>query len=224
MSKLFPLETKRKFKNLEEIWRQVPPDYYQKGVKKNLFQWIWHTWKWISMERFFKKLKKKPSKILDVGCASGFLTSRIAGFFPLSESFGVDSYKEAIRFGQKSYPNIKFRYADAHKLPFKNEKFDLITCIETLEHLENPKGAICEMYRCLKNDGYILIGQDTDNLLFKIIWMIWTKRRGKVWHNSHLHPYNPKRLEKLIKECGLQIIKKRFSHLWMEVFFLIQKK
>ena len=215
---------KRKFKNFEEIWRQVPPDYYQKGVENNVFQWIWHTWKWSSMEKFFIDLKKKPAKILDVGCASGFLTSRIAGFFPLSESFGVDSYKEAIRFGQKSYPNIKFRYGDAHKLPFKNGSFDLITCIETLEHLENPEEAICEMYRCLKNAGYILIGQDTDNLLFKTIWMIWTKRRGKVWHNSHLHPYSPKRLEKLIKECGLRIIKKRFSHLGMEVFFLIQKK
>ncbi len=215
---------KKKSKNLEEIWRQVPPDYYQRGVKNNLFQWIWHTWKWTSLKKFFKKLNKKPSKILDVGCASGFLTSQVADFFPLSESFGVDSYKEAIEFGQKSYPNIKFRYADAHKLPFKNGGFDLITCIETLEHLENPQGAICEMYRCLKNDGYILIGQDTDNLLFKIIWVIWSKRRGKVWHNAHLHPYSPKRLEKLIIECGLKIIKKRFSHLRMEVFFLIKKK
>lgn len=223
---------KKKFTNLEEIWRQVPPNYYQNGVKNNLFQWIWHSWKWISMENFLKKLNeqtlsfgnKNPSKILDVGCASGFLTSQIANFFPSSESFGVDSYKKAIKFGQKLYPNIKFRYADAHKLPFKDRSFDLITCIETLEHLEDPKGAICEMYRVLKNDGYILIGQDTDNLLFKIIWMIWTKRSGKVWHNSHLHPYNPKQLEKLIKECGLKIIKKKFSHFGMEVFFLIKKK
>lgn len=215
---------KKNSNHLEEIWRQVPPDYYQHGVKNNLFQWIWHTWKWISMGKFFIGLSKKPLKILDVGCASGLLTSRIAGFFPLAESFGIDSYKEAIQFGQKSYPNIKLKYGDAHKLPFKNESFNLITCIETLEHLENPKGAIYEMVRVLKKDGYILIGQDTDNLLFKIVWMIWTKRRGKVWHNSHLHPYSPKQLEKLIKECGLKIIKKKFSHLGMEVFFLIQKK
>lgn len=214
----------KKNNNLEEIWRQVPPDYYQQGIKNNLFQWIWHTWKWISMEKFFIGLGKKPLKILDVGCASGFLTSRIAGFFPLAEIFGIDSYKEAIQFGQKSYPNIKLRYGDAHKLPFKNESFNLITCIETLEHLENPKGAICEMARVLKKDGYILIGQDTDNLLFKLVWIVWTKRHGKVWHNSHLHPYSPKRLEKLIKECGLKIIQKRFSHLGMEVFFLIQKR
>lgn len=214
----------KRSKALEEIWKQVPPDYYQTGVKKNLFQWIWHTWKWNSMKSFFNSLDPLPTKILDIGCASGFLTSQIANFFVPSDTFGVDSYKQAVEFGKKTYPDIKFKYADAHKLPFKNESFDLITCIETLEHLENPKGAISEMHRCLKNKGRVLIGQDTDNLLFKIIWMIWTKRRGKVWHNSHLHPYSPKRLEKLIKECGLQIIKKRFSHLGMEVFFLIQKK
>lgn len=214
---------KKKSNNLEEIWQQVPPDYYQKGVKNNLFQWIWHTWKWNSMEKFFKDLSIKPLKVLDVGCASGFLTSRIAAFFPYSESFGVDSYKEAVKFGQKAYPHIKFNHADAHKLPFKNAGFDLITCIETLEHLENPKKAISEMYRVLKNNGYVLIGQDTDNLLFKIIWMIWTKRSGKVWHNSHLHPYNPGKLEELIKECGFKIFKKKFSHIGMEIFFLIQK-
>lgn len=210
-------------KTLEQIWRQVPPDYYQKGIENNLFQWIWHTWKWNSMQRFFEKLSVKPSKILDVGCASGSLTSQIANFFPSAESFGVDSYKEAVSFGQKSYPNIKFKYADAHKLPFKTGSFDLITCIETLEHLENPKGAISEMHRCLKKGGHLLIGQDTDNLLFKMIWIIWTKRQGKVWHNSHLHPYSPNRLGKLIQECGFRIIKKKFSHLGMEIFFLSQK-
>lgn len=214
---------KKSPKELEEIWHQVPPDYYQKGVKNNLFQWIWHTWKWKSMQKFLRRLGNNTFKILDVGCASGFLTSQIAFFFPSSEIFGVDSYKEAVRFGQKTYPGISFKYADAHKLPFKNGAFDLITCIETLEHLENPKGAISEMYRCLKNNGHILIGQDTDNLLFKMIWMIWTKRRGKVWHNSHLHPYNPQKLEKLIKESGFKIVKRKFSHLGMEIFFLAKK-
>lgn len=208
---------------LEEIWRQVPPDYYQTGVRDNLFQLIWHTWKWYSMKKFFKKLNAKPLKILDVGCASGYLTSQIATFFPSSDIFGVDSYQEAIKFGTKSYPNIRFKYADAHRLPFNDKVFDLITCIETLEHLENPKGAISEMYRCLKKGGRVLIGQDTDNLLFKMIWMVWTKRRGKVWHNSHLHPYGPERLEKLIKECGFKIIKRKFSHLGMEIFFFVEK-
>lgn len=215
---------KNNSKTLEEIWQQVPPNYYQSGVKTNLFQWIWHVWKWNSMEKLFKELRDKQLKILDVGCASGYLTSQITAFFPNSEVFGVDSYKKAIEFGRKTYPNIKFKFADAHKLPFDNQSFDLITCIETLEHLEDPKSAIKEMYRCLKNNGNVLIGQDTDNLLFKIIWMIWTKTRGKVWHNSHIHPYRSSELEQLIKDCDFKVIKRKFSHLGLEVFFLIKKK
>lgn len=214
---------KKKSKNLEEIWEQVPSDYYQKGIKNNLLQKIWHTWKWHSMEKLLKESGIKPLSLLDVGCASGSLTSQIATFFPSSKVFGIDSYKKAVEFGRKSYPKIEFKFADAHKLPFKNESFDLITCIETLEHLEDPKGAISEIHRCLKSKGRALIGQDTDNLLFKIIWIIWIKTRGKVWQNSHFHPYGPNSLEQLIKKCGFKIINKKLSHLGMEIFFFVKK-
>lgn len=214
---------KKNLKTLEEIWEQVPPDYYQTGVKNNIFQWIWHTWKWNSMQNLLKDLNTKPLKILDIGCASGYLTSQIASFFPTAEVFGVDSYKRAIEFGQTIYPNIKFKFADAHKLPFDDQTFDLITCIETLEHLEDPKGGIKEIYRCLKNDGNVLIGQDTDNLAFKIIWQIWIRSVGKVWNNSHIHPNGPKALEQLAKACGFKIIQKKFSHFGLEVFFFAKK-
>ncbi len=215
---------KKSSKALKDIWAQVPPDYYQIGIKNNLFQKIWHTWKWHSMKEILKQSDKKPSKLLDIGCASGSLTSQIATFFLPSVVFAVDSYEKALKFGQRAYPNIKFKFADAHKLPFDSGSFDLITCIETIEHLENPKTAICEIHRCLKSKGNALIGQDTDNLLFKIIWMVWTKTRGKVWQDSHLHPYDPNNLEQLIKECGFNIISKKFSHLGMEVFFFVEKK
>ncbi len=213
----------KKLKKLEDIWNQVPPDYYQTGVKSNAFQWIWHSWKWYSIKQILKFAKIEALKILDIGCASGYLTFQIATFFPNAEVVGIDSYKRAIEYGQKIYPNIKFKVGDAHKLPFSNENFDLITCIETLEHVEAPEEVIREIKRCLKKNGKVLIGQDTDNLLFKIIWLIWTKSRGKVWHNSHIHPYGAKDLEKLIKRCGLRIVKKKLSHFGLEIFFLAEK-
>lgn len=214
---------KNNLKTLEDIWNQVPPDYYQRGVRDNLFQWIWHNWKWNSMKQLLKDSNIRPLKILDIGCASGYLTSQINTLFPQAEVAGIDSYKRAIEYGQKNYPNIKFKVADAHRLPFRDESFDLITCIETLEHLEAPEGAIREIHRLLKRKGKVLIGQDTDNLLFKVIWSVWTKSRGKVWHSSHIHPYGPKELEKFIKASGLKIVKRKLSHLGLEIFFLAEK-
>ena len=82
--------------NLKGIWKQVPIDYYDRGINKNLLQKIWHT----NKLRIFKQLTKdyRPKKILDVGCASGIMTNQIAKIFSSSKIYGIDSYKEAIIF------------------------------------------------------------------------------------------------------------------------------
>jgi ubiquinone/menaquinone biosynthesis C-methylase UbiE len=214
---------KHKSKLLNDIWQQVPPDYYEKGIRRNLFQLVWHSWKWQTMTDILNNLKIKPLKILDVGCSSGHITSKIADLFPEAETIGLDSYEKSIKFGEKTYPQIKYVLGDAHKLPFKDETFDLITCIETLEHLVDPLKVVFEMKRCLKKGSYILVGQDTDNIFFKIIWTIWTRTYGRVWQDSHLHPFTPKMLESLLKKANLKVKKRKFSHLGLEVFFLTKK-
>lgn len=212
-----------KNKTLEEIWHQVPADYYEKGIKTNPFQFIWHNWKWHTMAQILKKTSPTPIKILDVGCSSGHVTAKLATFFPGSQVYGVDSYERAISFGKKQHPEIKFLVADAHKLPFKAKTFDLVSCIETLEHLEDPEKALREIFRVIKPAGKLLIGQDTDNWLFKVVWFVWTKTRGKVWTDSHIHPLNSEALEKLIKKLGFKIKIKKFSQASLEVFFFAIK-
>ena len=43
----------------EEILGQVPPDYYEKGVKTNLFQRYWHTRKWNILKKIIPINSKK---------------------------------------------------------------------------------------------------------------------------------------------------------------------
>lgn len=70
---------------LYEIWDQVPVNYYQQGVKRNLFQRLWHTHKIKVAKHILNKLKFK--NCLDVGCASGYMISQIAYFFPHAKYF-----------------------------------------------------------------------------------------------------------------------------------------
>jgi len=51
---------------------------------------------------------------------------------------------------------IDYHY-DINELKFCNDTFDIIVCNAILEHVENPEGAIQELYRVLKNDGLIWI-------------------------------------------------------------------
>lgn len=210
-------------KKKEKIWMQVPPDYYEKGIATNILQFIWHNWKWVTMKKILQKINPAPAKILDIGCASGHITAKIAKFFPVAQVSGLDTYKQAIEFGRKIHPEVKFKIGDAENLPFKNESFELVTCIETLEHLENPKKALLEIKRVLKSAGCALVGQDTDNWLFRLVWFFWTKIKGKVWQGSHLHPLHTKHLQELIKKTGLKIQTRKFSQAGLEVFFLARK-
>ncbi|MBI2327056.1 class I SAM-dependent methyltransferase [Candidatus Curtissbacteria bacterium] len=206
---------------LKKIWSQVPPNYYDVGIKKNLFQKLWHTHKLTQVKKI---LPKKSRQILDIGCSSAVLTAKIAKILPKSKITGLDSYKDAIDFAQVKYPHIKFIVADAHNLPFKKAAFDLVICTETLEHLIDPKLALSEMKRVLKKHGAAILSMDSGSLLFRLIWFFWTKTKGRVWQNAHLHEFNAILLEDLIKEVGFKIKKRISSHLGMAITFLAVPK
>ncbi|HSX48994.1 MAG TPA: class I SAM-dependent methyltransferase [Candidatus Saccharimonadales bacterium] len=208
-------------KQLVKIWNQVPPDYYQKEIAKNPLKRFWHTEK---VDTFKKLTKGKNFKnILDVGCASGRMANEISKIFPNAKMTGVDAYGKAIEYGKKTYPNIKFRVADAHKLPFKANSFDLVICYEVIEHLTNPLKALQEMKRVLKKDGLAIITMDSGNILFRIVWWVSENTISSVWQNAHLHPFKHTELEKVIKKSGLKIVKKQFSHFSLEVSFVTKK-
>lgn len=78
---------------------------------------------------------------LDIGCAY----SPYMQYFP--NRIGLDI---------KKWPSVDV-VADAHNLPFENEKFENILCSEVLEHLHSPQIAISEMKRVLKKGGRLIL-------------------------------------------------------------------
>ncbi len=96
-------------------------------------------------------------KILDIGCAKGYFLEicRKNGF----QVFGVDISDYIVK-AAKSYLGSKDLYkADLSndKLPFPNNYFDVVTMIDSLEHIENPQHALREAHRLLKKGGLLCI-------------------------------------------------------------------
>lgn len=205
-----------------QIWNKVPEDYYQKGTKKNILQNIWHGKK-INLAK--KLIKDKEFKnCLDVGCASGYMISEVAKFFPEAQYHGIDVYDKAIKYAKKAYPNIRFQVASADKLPFKDNTFDLVLFYETIEHVVDPLKSLQEIKRVLAKDGRLILTMDSGSFLFRIVWFFWERSKtGQVWQGAHLHPFTHVELERIIKKAGFKIKKKIFSHAGMEVTFLLTK-
>lgn len=205
----------------KKILSQVPANYYDSGVKNNLLQRLWHTRKWVNLEKFLYGL---DGRLLDIGCADGTTTKQIKKRFPHMEIYGIDLYSDAIKFAQKDSANITFKRADAHKLPFGNNYFDAITTIEVLEHMHNSEQVLKELHRVLKPGGTLVIVQDTDSLLFRSIWWLWTKSKGSVWKNSHINCMTPKRLIGIVKQNGFSVKKQKYMNFKMEIFINAVKK
>lgn len=201
---------------LEEIWKSVPPDYYQKGIKKNLFQRLWHAGK---LKAVLSQIESEPKTILDVGCASGWFLSQLQQVFPQTKCIGVDVYSEAVKYGQKIYHRLTLKTADIHKLPFTHHAFDLTICTEVLEHVVNPSQVLREIKRVTKPNGEIIIEMDSGNWLFRLIWSFWTELKGKVWTSAHIQTFDAKKLKRTIEKAGLKIEHEKFFNFGMAVVY-----
>ncbi len=211
-------------KELEEIWHQVPPDYYQNGISKNLLQRIWHTKKLKTVLSLIEGTHIYPKNILDVGCASGWFLSKVKLQYPKSKCIGVDIYKKAIDYGKKRYKSLKLIHSDGHNLPFADKSFDLVICTEVLEHVEFPEKVLQEIGRVLNPNGIAVVEMDSGNFLFKTIWHWWTNMRHGVWRDSHIHTFNTENLEKVIRTNGFSIVHKKIFNFTMAVSFLLKRK
>jgi len=69
---------------------------------------------------------------------------------------GVDISMEALRFGSERYGTDSI-CADAHHLPLKDESFDAVVSLETIEHLVDPAGFAAELGRILRPNGRLLL-------------------------------------------------------------------
>ena len=95
---------------------------------------------------------QKPSASLrDLGCGTGtFLGALGQGGY--TDLMGCDGHEF------KGTSRFKFVKADLNaKLPFKDAQFAIVTAIEVIEHLENPRHLVREIFRILKPGGLAII-------------------------------------------------------------------
>ena len=142
-------------------------------------------------ERVEEILKDCPrGALLDVPAGEGALAARIKalGF----EVHCCDLYTEIFRL-----PSVEIRRGDLSKhLPYTDAEFDYITCVEGIEHIENPQQAVREFNRILRAGGHLIIS--TPNILNieeRLKWLFYG-------YTSHFKPLSREHLENLRRDYG----------------------
>jgi SAM-dependent methyltransferase len=88
-----------------------------------------------------------PERILEVGCGEGVLIEYLSGRLPAARLDGVELDAAALARGRLRCPRASLMQADAYALPFRSRSYDLVLCLEVLEHLAEPARALREIRR-----------------------------------------------------------------------------
>lgn len=145
----------------------------------------------------------KPERTLDVGCGSSPNINYLYG-----DRIGIDINEKAIEF-IKGYSSAQFQIGNVMDIPFSNDSFDMVVCVEVLEHLypKEVEKAMSELARVLKPKGHaILATPNYKSVLWNIIETAQRLVQKGHWTSDHHTKFNRKSLGKLCKRFSLEEI------------------
>ncbi|MDI6903798.1 MAG: class I SAM-dependent methyltransferase [Methanocellales archaeon] len=110
-------------------------------------------------------------QVLDIGCGAGFISK-------IYNAVGVDVKADELKWASKQFGNCKFVVGQAEKLPFKNQTFDTVLCVEVVEHLDDGKLLYTEIDRVIGSDGVLIISTPSLDGILKPPKMLGHIKRG----------------------------------------------
>ncbi|MEO0248350.1 MAG: class I SAM-dependent methyltransferase [candidate division WOR-3 bacterium] len=127
-------------------------------------------------------------RLLDVGCGTGVILELLKTY---GMAVGIELSGLAISFAKRRNLHLLVQSDASRGLPFKDNSFSIITCLDVLEHLDDDSHLIEEMLRVCQPAGHIIITVPAMNSLWSEHDLALHHRRryrkgGLLAHVAHL--------------------------------------
>jgi ubiquinone/menaquinone biosynthesis C-methylase UbiE len=166
----------------KQVALQYGKDYFD-GSRNHGYGGYRYDGRWVSVaETFIAHWGLKPGdRVLDIGCAKGFLVKDFLKVCPEIEVFGIDISEYAL---MNCEPEVvgRLHLGNALKLPFPDGSFTAAISLNTLHNLERQQciEAIKEMQRVAPGKGYIQVDayrtEEEEHIFEK--WVLTAKTHG----------------------------------------------
>lgn len=122
----------------------------------------WHVKK--ALRKYSSKLMQ--ASVLDAGSGFGQYVYYLARKHPDWQITGLDVKTEQIAdcnnfFSRNGYNNVQFEEADLTQIDYL-QQFNLIVCVDVMEHIEEDVKVLTNFYQALKTGGMLLISTPSD--------------------------------------------------------------
>lgn len=139
------------------------------------------------------------NNILDMGCGEGFYIYYLTQNYPFGlDITGIDYNYDALCLAKKMNPNVKFIQGNIYNIPYKDKSFDMVLCLEVLEHLEAVGSALAELCRVARRYCLLSIPHEPYFSVCRLLGGKDILRLGR--HPQHLHQFKVKKTVKMLKD------------------------
>lgn len=143
----------------------------------------------------------QPKNLLDVGCGSSPNINLMAG----QKKVGIDINAKAIEY-IKEHSDATFMEGSILDIPLPDSSFDVVTCIEVLEHLypNEIDRAMTELVRVLQHEGHLILATPNyASLRWRLIEGVQKVVQPGAWTSGHHTQFTKESLIALCQKHGL---------------------
>lgn len=150
-------------------------------------------------------------RVLDIGCGGGILTEAMAcrGASVTGIDLAEASLQVARRHQSESGITVNYRHISAEELAeAESASYDVVTCMEMLEHVPDPVSIIKACARLIKPEGHVFfstINRTPKSYLFAIIGAEYLLQLLPKGTHDYRHFIRPSELETWARQAGLTL-------------------
>lgn len=144
--------------------------------------------------------------LLDVGCGPGFFLelANKKGFTPVQ---GIDISLYAVDYCINKL-GLNVLSGDLLDMHLADNSYDVVTIFDVLEHFQNPKEELLEIYRILKHKGILaIITPDIDAFIPKLLKDHWEELKRVP---EHLVFFSKQTLTNLLQNTGFEVLETKY--------------
>lgn len=147
-----------------------------------------------SLDKYLTKpLNGRERRILDMGCGTGTMLNYLSRY---GNAEGIDADEEAVRFCHERGVT-QVRQVDSMPLPFEDNTFDLVAALDVIEHIDDDRGTLRELYRVLRPGGILMLSVPA----YRFLW----GAQDEI--SNHKRRYIAPQMRSRLTEAGFKVRK-----------------